>query len=829
MPEELNPYIGPRAFKTGEILFGRDDETQRLFDLLLAERIVLLYSPSGAGKTSLIQARIVPKLGEEDFIISRNIRMNAKPPHLDELPLGDNRYLFATKYSIDQGPDFDPWPAEKLAATTLSDYLEQRFPIPAADEPSRPIALLFDQFEEVLTLDSMDDDVKCEFFRQLGLTLRNRRIFALFAMREEFIAALDAYAKQLPTRLQTRLRLNLLDRAKAEEAIRLPAKRAGVAFTAAKKLALDLSSTRVRRGGKTEEVPGPWVEPVQLQVVCSSLWKKPRQNPQEISDDDLTGVTDVDTALGEYYEESVASIAKEGLATEREVHDWFNDHLITERGIRAQVPRDEPKSGGLDNKAVDRLLDDHLIRPEERRGTVWYELAHDRLIEPIRAANMRWEEKNLTPFQRAASRYSEGKGGLLRDAELVAGQQWVEENPKEATPAEKRFLAECIAALNPFERAVYEWQFNPDRVLSGSALDDARDAAAKKAAKNESLTPLEEAFLRKSISVRESEYLQRRWQDQQQRLQNEIQQRERQRHLWARRITAGLLVALAILVPLLFYSLRAARARKDQLELQQLAEKVARTVGPYTLENRTPVSTQDFIHRFDAQNQLSAIAAEATPQQRSQVTVEYYAKAADLNRLSNVLSKLGLQVKGVPAKNPNPSNCIWYGAQVTENDVKVVAFALIRAGVILQGIQARDASSPPLTIQIGHNPFIEDLPPLTPDAISNQSLAALKRPEAKTRSAEGIVTEFDPCTHQGTIETTTNQPPESVFFEARPDVWPFDAKGVRVTFNKGDRVMFTLFYGPVRHYAQGVKLVVVPKAATGVDDSLRSLLEDCAH
>ena len=48
-PARPNPYVGPRAFKTGEALFGRDREVVRLLELLIAERIVLLYSPSGAG------------------------------------------------------------------------------------------------------------------------------------------------------------------------------------------------------------------------------------------------------------------------------------------------------------------------------------------------------------------------------------------------------------------------------------------------------------------------------------------------------------------------------------------------------------------------------------------------------------------------------------------------------------------------------------------------------------------------------------------------------------------------------------------------------------
>src|SRR5262245_30805097 len=62
-----NPFVGPRPFEAGERLYGRDHEVRKLLDLLLAERIVLLHSPSGAGKTSLIQAALIPALERVRF------------------------------------------------------------------------------------------------------------------------------------------------------------------------------------------------------------------------------------------------------------------------------------------------------------------------------------------------------------------------------------------------------------------------------------------------------------------------------------------------------------------------------------------------------------------------------------------------------------------------------------------------------------------------------------------------------------------------------------------------------------------------------------------
>ena len=57
-----NPYVGPRPFEPGEMLCGREREIRDLDNLLSAERIVLLHSPSGAGKSSLVQAGLLPQL-----------------------------------------------------------------------------------------------------------------------------------------------------------------------------------------------------------------------------------------------------------------------------------------------------------------------------------------------------------------------------------------------------------------------------------------------------------------------------------------------------------------------------------------------------------------------------------------------------------------------------------------------------------------------------------------------------------------------------------------------------------------------------------------------
>jgi hypothetical protein len=109
MPEissqRRNPYVGPKPFEAGEPLFGRDREVLELRYLLTAERIVLLYSPSGAGKSSLVNAGLLPRL-REDFEIWGPARVNRKPP--DGVA---NRYV----WSMLSGLQEEPLPPDSIA------------------------------------------------------------------------------------------------------------------------------------------------------------------------------------------------------------------------------------------------------------------------------------------------------------------------------------------------------------------------------------------------------------------------------------------------------------------------------------------------------------------------------------------------------------------------------------------------------------------------------------------------------------------------------------------------------------------------------------------
>ncbi len=122
-----------------------------------------------------------------------------------------NRYVLSVIESLDEDenlPDGEHIVDEKLANIRLKEYFSGRLP-PQADSDEeddnqgsgRKSFLIFDQFEEILTIDPNDREGKWEFFTQLGEALERRDCWALFVAREDFVAALDPYLRLIPTRL----------------------------------------------------------------------------------------------------------------------------------------------------------------------------------------------------------------------------------------------------------------------------------------------------------------------------------------------------------------------------------------------------------------------------------------------------------------------------------------------------------------------------------------------------------------------------------------------------------------------------------------------------
>src|SRR4051794_38035738 len=62
-----SPFVGPRPFDTADqtIFHGRADETAALTKLWRDHRLTILHGQAGVGKTSLLRAGVLPRLGED--------------------------------------------------------------------------------------------------------------------------------------------------------------------------------------------------------------------------------------------------------------------------------------------------------------------------------------------------------------------------------------------------------------------------------------------------------------------------------------------------------------------------------------------------------------------------------------------------------------------------------------------------------------------------------------------------------------------------------------------------------------------------------------------
>jgi tetratricopeptide (TPR) repeat protein len=400
-----NPYVGPRPFEERHQrrFFGRDWETNELVSLVVAHPAVLLYAQSGAGKTSLINAKLVPLLRDEEGLqVMPMAQVRGEVPQEIQPEQIENLFVFNTLLGwIESGAD----PAQ-LVGLSLSAFLAG-WPRPQ-DEEGQPTlrVVIFDQFEELFTLYPERWTGREGFFAQVADALSEDSFLrVLFVLREDYLAQLDPYVALLPERLRTRFRLERLRQEAALAAVRGPLMDTKRSFApgVAEGLVEELLKIRVEiKVGETVEVPGEFVEPVQLQVVCWSLWDELPPDIAEITRPHLRAFGDVDQALRTFYERALRSAVQQVKVREGKLRAWFERELITPMGTRGTAYRGAKSTGGVLNAAIDALESQHLIRAERRAGARWYELTHDRFIGPIQRSNETWRAARRQRWLRIA-------------------------------------------------------------------------------------------------------------------------------------------------------------------------------------------------------------------------------------------------------------------------------------------------------------------------------------------------------------------------------------------------------------------------------------------
>lgn len=449
-----NPYVGPRTFRRdeGHLFHGRDREARDLLALVVSEQLVLFYAQSGAGKSSLINTRLIPSLEGKNFEVLRVGRVSGEDQAGIEVA---NIYVFNLLRSLmqqDVGVDvLARLPLDQFLAGLKRNergYFYDHAPVNNANIPKQRRALIIDQFEEIFTTHPEAWEKREDLFAQVAQAMENDPyLWVVLVMREDYIAYLDPYAHLLPNGLRVRYYMQRLSREAAIKAMKNPVEKIRpYSEGVAEELVENLASIKVQKSGGSQDVqPGQFVEPVQLQVVCYSLWEHLSPGGTEITKQDLLEVGDVDQSLERYYDERVRTVAEQKNVSERLIREWFEQELITPSGTRNIVLQNR-NSDGLSDAVIQTLLGD-LVRAEVRAGQVWYELSHDRLIEPVRSSNAKWFNKNLSLFERQAGLWiQQGRpeGMLLRGKELEQAEN--EAESKTLTRDENDFLSACLRA-----------------------------------------------------------------------------------------------------------------------------------------------------------------------------------------------------------------------------------------------------------------------------------------------------------------------------------------------------------------------------------------------
>ncbi|GAA2596274.1 hypothetical protein SMC26_00945 [Actinomadura fulvescens] len=377
-----SPYVGLRAFAAEDrgLFFGRARETRDVAALWQANRLTVLYGASGVGKTSLLQAGVIPRVSTRNADIWPVGRVAPRPA-------GTTGNPFVAALLASWSPEEEP------AAGSLRDFVRGRPERVDRYGDPLPTLISIDQAEELFSDFPRLTEERDEFLTELAELLGERSgtgLRLLLSLREDYLAAVLPYENMLAQGARARFQLRPFESAAALEAARRPLEGTHRRFAAgaAETLVEDLRTIRLTAAdGTRSTVLVDTVEPVQLQVVCAALWASLPSSVSKITSIHVREHADVDRFLARFCGRALSAVAAEHDLPASRIRAWLRHTFITELGTRGTAYEGLTQTAGMPNAVVHALEDRHILRAEQRSGSRWYELQHDRLIEPIRQAD----------------------------------------------------------------------------------------------------------------------------------------------------------------------------------------------------------------------------------------------------------------------------------------------------------------------------------------------------------------------------------------------------------------------------------------------------------
>lgn len=336
------------------VFFGRTAEVEALYKLTFETGLILLYGASGTGKTSVISCGLANRFDASDWL---------------EVPVRRRADLNASLVEAIHARAKTPIePGEPLTNMVQSLYLDY----------FRPIFLIFDQFEELFILGS--DEERAKLVADLAVLLAsNVNCKVIISIREEYIALLQSFEREIPTLFDHRLRIEAMGASRVVQIV--------VKMCAAYDIQLQhgeaTAAKIVARLGT-----GRAIQLTYLQVYLDRLWRKAAAEVDPIVFDDalVDDAGEMADVMGQFLDEQITTI--QHAIGSREIEPLAVRHLLEEfatlEGTKEPLaPQDiyarRPEAAEWIDRCLMLLEQSRILR--EVDGL--YELAHDSLAGQI--------------------------------------------------------------------------------------------------------------------------------------------------------------------------------------------------------------------------------------------------------------------------------------------------------------------------------------------------------------------------------------------------------------------------------------------------------------
>jgi len=239
-PAIVCPFRGLEVFREEDapFFFGRDNVVQQLYDYLQHHRFLAVIGPSGSGKSSVVQAGLIPALKNRGAKSeARKAKdQSSSPSALRPSPLAlftpqadpFEGLAFALRPLMTQPPSYSQLIKDLTANKKELEYIARGI---CRDTGDVKLLLVIDQFEEVFT-QTADEQKRQLFFASLLNTVEvaNCPTLIVLTMRSDFLGKCAAYPDLNTFIIDHLFQIGPMPTKDLREAIEEPAHRVGLEF-----------------------------------------------------------------------------------------------------------------------------------------------------------------------------------------------------------------------------------------------------------------------------------------------------------------------------------------------------------------------------------------------------------------------------------------------------------------------------------------------------------------------------------------------------------------------------------------------------------------------